>query len=257
MNENSKNKNLLIVLIFIATAILIAVGATFAYFSATVSSNENAISMTSAEFSLELDDDISLIKGNIIPSEERFVDIAAKRVDSNGFIKPYEENGELVTEGTTCIDDNLNEICSIYTFTLTNRATDTDLPLYITLNPTMNNFENLYFKILDENLNEVMSKTHLVDDRPYTLDENDNKVYDPNDRISPVVLTDINTTLPRATDASHPSTVTYSIVMWIDENFHNQNETDSGKIFASTLVATVSGANGNGITGVISAAGND
>lgn len=257
MNENSKNKNLLIVLIFIATAILIAVGATFAYFSATVSSNENAISMTSAEFSLELDDDISLIKGNLIPSEERYVDIAAKRVDANGFIKPYEENGELVTEGTTCIDDNLNEICSIYTFTLINRMTDTDIPLYITLNPTMNNFENLYFKILDENLNEVMSKTHLVDDRPYELDENENKVYDPDSRISPVVLTDINTTLPRATDSEHPSSVTYSIVMWIDENHRNQNDTDSGKIFASTLVAMASGANGSGITGVISAAGND
>ncbi len=256
MNENN-NRGVLVILIFVATVILVAIGATFAYFSASISSNVNAVSLTSAEFSLELVDDTSLIKGNLIPSEEQYVDIAIDRTDANGFLKPYEENGEMVTDGTTCIDDNLNEICSVYTFTLINRMTDTDIPLYITLNPSLNNFENLYFKVLDSSLNEVITKTHLVDDRPYTLDENDHKVYEPDSTISPVVLTNINTTLPRATDASTPSTVTYSIVMWIDENHRNQNDSDSGKIFASTLVATVSGASGSGITGMISAAGND
>lgn len=256
MNENN-NKNLLVILIFVATVILVAIGATFAYFSTSISSNVNAITATSAEFTLELEDDADLVKGNLIPSEERYVDIAVNRTDANGFLKPYEENGDLVTAGTTCIDDNLNEICSVYTFTIINRMTDTDLPLYITLNPVMNNFENLYFKVLDSSLNEVMSKTHLVDDRPYTLDANDNKVYDPDDRITPVVLDDINTTLSRAVDASTPSTVTYSIVMWIDENHHNQNASDGGKVFAATLMASVSGASGNGITGMISAAGND
>ena len=253
----NNNRKMLAILIFIAAAILIIVGATFAYFSVTASSNENAINMRSAEFALELEDDTSLIKGNLIPSEERYVDIAMKRVDANGFIKPHEENGVLVTAGSACIDDNFNEICSIYTFTLINRMTDMDVPLYVTLNPTMNNFENLYFKVLDDNLVEVISKTHLVDDRTYTLDANNNKVYDINATISPVVLSNINTTLPRAVDSEHPSSVTYSIVLWIDETHHNQNASDGGKIFASTLVASASGPGGSGITGVISSGGND
>lgn len=258
MDENKKKSTLLVFLILIAVVILITVGSTFAYFSVTISSNENAVSMKAAEFRIDFEDDISLIKGNVIPSEERFVDIAAKRVDANGFKKPYEDGeGHLISDGTVCIDDNLNEICSVYTFTLKNPMTDSEIPLYITLNPSMNNFENLYFKVLDSELNEVISKTHLVDDRPYTLDENDNKIYEANSVISPIVLTNINTTLPKATDSEHPSSVTYSIVLWIDETFENQNASDGGKIFAATLNARASGANGGGITGVISAAGTD
>ncbi len=256
MNENNDKKKLLVILIFIAAAILLVVGATFAYFSTTITSNENAISLRSTEIELGFEDDTSLIKRNVIPSEERFVDIAVNRTDANGFLKPYENNGNMVTAGTACIDDNLNEICSIYTFTIINNMTDTDIPLYITLNQNINEFENLYFKVLDSSLNEVIGKTHLVDDRPYTI-EGDTKVYDPDDRITPIVLTEINTTLARAVDSSHPSTVTYSIVMWVDENFQEQNATDGGKVFASTLHAIASGANGQGITGVISAAGND
>lgn len=257
MSESKNKKILLFIILLFAAAILIAAGSTFAYFSSSISSNENAISMKAAEFHLDFSDDTSLIKGNVIPSEERFVDLAAKRVDENGFIKPYEENGEIVTSNTACIDDNLNEICSIYTFTLSNSMTDSDLPLYITLDTTMNNFENLYFKILDSNLDEVMSKTHLVDDRHYTLDENNQKVYDANATISPVVLSDINTTLPRAVDSEHPSSVTYSIVIWIDETFENQTEADSGKIFTATLNASVSGSSSGRITGIILAAGTE
>ena len=257
MDGNKKKKALLVFIIFLAMAILVAAGSTFAYFSITVSSNTNAISFRSAEFSLNLTDDTSLIKTHIIPSLEEYVDIASTRADANGFIKPYEDNEEnLVTAGTACIDDNLNEICSIYTFTLSNPMTDAEIPLYITLNPSVNTFENLYFKVLDESLNEVIEKTHLVDDRQYTV-ENGERVYDANSTISPVVLTNINTTLAAAVDSETPTSVTYSIVMWIDENGQNQNSTDGGKMFAATLVARASGANGGGITGIISAAGTE
>lgn len=257
-DKTRKNKTILILLIFVATIILVAVGSSFAYFSTMAESAPNAVNVRAAEFSLGLEDDTTLVKSNIIPSIEAYVDIASKRTDANGFLKPYDDgNGHTVTAGTTCIDDNLNEICSVYTFTLINELTGTDIPLYITLNPSVNTFENLYFKVLDSSLNEVISKTHLVDDRPYTLDENDNKVYENGSTISPVVLTNINTTLSRAVDSTHPSTVTYSIVMWVDETNTNQNDSDSGKLFTSTLRATVSGANGGGITGVIAAAGTD
>ena len=248
--SETKRSVTLIGLIVVAALILIVIGSTFAYFSISLTSDENAISLRAAEFSIELDDDTSLIKSQLIPSIEEYVDRASTRVDGSGnFLKPYEDQqtGELVKEGTTCIDDNTNEICSIYTFTIINRMTDYDLPLYITLNPSVNTFANLYFKVLDENLDEVISATHLVDDREITGEST----------ISPVVLTNINTTLAKATDNQTPSTVTYHIVIWIMENDENQTETDSGKLFAATLKAQASGANGRGITGVISASGTD
>ena len=268
--DAKKRKLLLFALIAIAMIILIGVGATFAYFNATISSNENAVSVTAAEFKIDLEDDISLIKSNVIPSIEEYVDIASKRVDSDGnFLKPYEnEDGKTITDGTVCIDDNLNEICSVYTFTVINSMTDNDLPLYMTLNPSINTFENLYFKVLDDDLNEVISATRLIDDRyeidsetgGYLKDDNGNLIKKANfDELtaSPVVLTNINKTLVKAQDENTPSTVTYSIVIWIMETGKEQNETDAGKVFASTLHINASGANGKGITGMISAAGEE
>ena len=257
--SESKNKLILFGLIVIAAIILIVVGSTFAYFSVSISSNENAVVARAAEFSLGLDDDISLIKNHIIPSEEQYVDIAVNRVQNGEFIKPYtdENTGQLVTANTVCIDDNLNEICSVYTFTIINEMTDMDIPLYVTLNTSVNTFENLYYKVLDSELNEVIHATPIVDDREYTLDGQGNKVYEAGSTISPTVLEGINNTLNRATDSETPSTVTYSLVMWIMENHQNQNATDGGKMFATTLNVKASGSNGNGITGVIAAAGTE
>jgi hypothetical protein len=119
--DKKKKKFLLLTLIVIATAILISVGSTFAYFTAMVGSPDNAVSLTAAVFQIDLEDDISLIKSQVIPSQERYVDLAINRLDENGeFIKPYEEDGKMVRDYTACIDDNENEICSIYTFTVIN-----------------------------------------------------------------------------------------------------------------------------------------
>ena len=133
--DRRKNKQLFTLIIVIATIILIAVGSTFAYFTATISSEENAVSFGAAVFTMDLEDDTSLLKTQLIPSAEKYVDASTiQRLDENGeFIKPYRENEQFVYEETACIDDNLNEICSIYSFTVINTMTDMDLPLYITL----------------------------------------------------------------------------------------------------------------------------
>lgn len=275
--DNKKKKQLFILIIAIATIILIAVGSTFAYFSATTSSEENAVSMTAAVYRLDLIDDTSLIKSQVIPSKEKYVDLAINRLDENGnFIKPYEENGKTVTDQTTCIDDNLNEICSIYTFTVQNPMTDMELPLYVTLNPIVNTFTNMKYKVIEvvhteENgyqINELMPGTWLVDDRyeidsttgGYIKDALGNKIEKPNFAeltISSIHLSGINTTLPKTVDTNNPSSATYSIVMWVDEIESDQTTQDSGQIFAGGIVVNASGSDGQGITGVFSAGGVD
>lgn len=274
--SDKKKKTILAGLVFFAITILLIVGSTFAYFTATVSSNENAISVGAATFVIGLTDDTDLVKNNLIPSIEEYVDITSARTVGDDFAKPYEEDDKIITDGTACIDDNLNEICSIYTFTVTNSMLDNDLPLYITLRPNLNTFENLYMKILDSNKNVVPnSKVQLIDDRyetetvegkiKYVKDTDGNRVKKDNFdelTISPVVLTSINNTLPRATknpdtEEVIPTSVTYSIVMWIMETGYKQNDEDGNKMFASTLNVNASGSDGKGITGIISAAGNE
>lgn len=265
--DNKKKKNIFSLLVAIAIIILIAIGSTFAYFSAMVSSEENAVNLGAAVYKIDLIEDTSLIKTRVIPSAEKYVDMAINRLDDEGnFIKPYEEDGKTVKDYTVCIDDNLNEICSLYTFTIQNPMTEMDLPIYVTLNPAVNTFENLYYKVIervyDEEsnkyvVNEVIGKTHLIDDREYTIDSNGNRVYTDNAKITPAVLDGLSMTLPKASSKDNPTQVTYSIVLWVDETNSNQTGADSGKIYAGTLYVNASGTDGNGISGVFSAGGVD
>lgn len=277
--NNKKKKTLFGIIIVIALIILIGIGSTFAYFSTSITS-KNSINASAAEFEIDLEEDGSLIKLNVIPSIEEYVDIASKRVDTEGnFLKPYKESEgseELITEGTVCIDDNLNEICSLYTFTVKNPNTETDLPLYITLTPNINTFENLYFKVLDSDLNEVIGATQIMDNRYVTYtytNQKTNQEYlkyqkdqitgewvkkEKFDELSvePIVLTNINKTLAKATNETTPSEVTYHIVIWIMERHEDQTNEDSGKIFGSQLTVST-GPEGTGITGIFSSAGTE
>lgn len=252
---NQKKKKLIFTLIvIIASIILLAVGSTFAYFSATIASEEGAVSFGAAVFTMDLEDDISLIKTKLIPSAEKYVDASTiKRLDENGnFVKPSRINDEFVYAETACIDDNLNEICSIYTFTVINSMTEMELPLYVTLIPTINTFENLHIKVVDEEKNVLMEKT------PVKTEE----LTDSNDENKNIVALKGIKTLPAATkdNASGeiiPTKATYSIIMWIDETGKNQTEQDSGQIFAGKINIMASGEDGGGITGVFSAGGTE
>lgn len=274
---NKNKKQLLVAIIYIATLVVTAVGATFAYFSAMTKSEENAVSMTAAVYKLSLEDDTSLIKAQIIPSKEKYVNLAINRLDESGnFLKPYEENGKTITEDTVCIDDNLNEICSVYTFTVINPMTEMELPIRLILKPTVNTFTNMKYKVIKivetedsgYQVTELTPARWLVDDR-YEIDEETggyakdifgNKVEKANFaelEVSTITVEGLNETLPKATNADTPSKATYSIVMWVEEIDVDQTTQDSGQIFAGGIIIETAGTDGNGITGVFTAGGVD
>lgn len=275
--DNKKKKQLLVAIIYVATLIVTVIGSTFAYFSAMTKSEENAVGLTAAVYKLELTDDTSLIKAQIIPSAEKYVDLAINRLDQNGnYIKPYEENGEKIIDKTVCIDDNLNEICSVYTFTVINPMTDMELPIKLILKPTVNTFTNMKYKVVKVvnvegsgyQVVELTDAKWLVDDRyeidsatgGYAKDEFGNKVEKANFSelpVSTIPVEGLNETLPKAVNATTPSTATYSIVMWVEEINEDQTNQDSGQIFAGGIIIEAGGANGNGISGVFTAGGVD
>ena len=274
--DNKKKKQVFLLIVAIAVIILIGVGSTFAYFSANVASEEGAVDVGAAVFEIALKDDTSLTKANIIPSKEKYVNLAIDRLDENGqFIRPYKEDNKTITDKTVCIDDNLNEICSLYTFTVQNPMTDMELPLYVTLVPSVNTFTNLKFKIIEilhneetgYYVNEVVGGKWLVDTRyfvddvtdAYIKDEEGNKVPKPNfDELTsqPLEVKDMLKMLPKAKDQNTPSESTFTLVLWVDEIDQNQTKQDGGQMFAGGIVVSVGGG-GNGITGVFSAGGVD
>ena len=274
--DNKKKKTLFLLIVAIAFIILIAVGSTFAYFSANVASEEGAVDVGAAVFSIALKDDSSLTKSNIIPSKEKYVNLAIDRLDENGeFIRPYKEGNQTITDKTVCIDDNLNEICSLYTFTVENPMTEMELPLYVSIIPSVNTFTNLKFKIIEilhneetgYYVNEVVGGTWLVDSRyfvddatgAYIKDENGDRVPKPNfDELTskPLEIKDMLKMLPKAIDDKTPSETTFTLVLWVDEIDQNQTTQDSGQMFAGGIMVSVGGG-GTGITGVFSAGGVD
>lgn len=229
----NNKKTALIFVVIVAMVILIISGATFAWFSALISSENNAVNLSSATLDISLVEDLSLIKGRVIPSAEEYVDIASKYRN---------ESGE-IDKNKYCIDDNGYEICSVYKFTVINNSLDNPVPLYFTLKPNINNFTYLYFKVLDSDFNEVMGKTHLDNIEGKTEEE-----------INSIVLTPLNKVLEASTSITDPSFVTYYIVMWVDEINENQTEIDSGRTFASTLFVEA-GTDGKGVTGMMVANG--
>ena len=245
----------------IVTALFITVGSTFAYFSATISSNNGVVSGTAAEFKIDLVDDTSLLKTNLIPSEEIYVDYATiNRVDENGnYKKPYkDENGKTILDETACIDDNLNEISSIYTFTIQNPNLEYELPASVSIIPSVNTFQNLYVKVLDQEQNVVTQKTHLVDDRDYTLDKDGNKQFVDGSKMSTIELEGLEANLPKATKENGtiiPSEATFSIVIWIDEIGRDQSDEDSLQLFAGGIRVESKDGKGQGVTAVFTAGG--
>ena len=275
--NNDKKRSLFTTIIYVANIVVVAIGSTFAYFSVMVESETNAVSMEAAEFKLEIIEDVSLIKTQVIPSAERVVNLSLNRFDETGdFLHPYKSGGELVTDKTVCVDDNLNEICSVYTFTLINPMTEADLPVQITIIPSVHTFTNMKYKVVKKVTGEdgklviedVNESNWLVDDRyerdletgGYLKDRFGHKIKKENFAeltTSDIIIPNVDEVVPKAKDKNNPGKITLSIVLWVEEIHQDQTEQDSGQVFAGKIVVDSMNTTGNGITGVFTAGGVD
>ena len=146
MNDNKK-RDIFYGVVAIATLIVALVGATLAYFSISVSSNEGAVNAQAAVVSIEYQDgqQVSIQATELIPSAFEYVKTSYETyVKDSAVIDP--EN--LETESPKCIDSNSRQICSTYRFSIGN---DTGKALTATLNAEHNGFQtqSLSFGVYD------------------------------------------------------------------------------------------------------------
>ena len=134
MNNNNNGKGIFYGVIGVATLVVAIIGATFAYFAASTNSADNAVSAASSAVSdlrlTEVDDGI---KSNLIP------------IDA---VDKYKAKFPAVVGLTadSCKDDNHNNICSTYQFTVTNPNAQSQ-QVYFYLEPKSNTFTNLHYAI--------------------------------------------------------------------------------------------------------------
>ena len=150
--ENRKGSGIFLGVVSVATLVVAIIGATFAYFSASVSSNEGAISATAYEFDVKVTEIKMIQPGN---------------VDNLGGIIPMNVNTQVDGKGMLlyalndaaqkCVDSNNYQVCALYEATLSNGGSQA-VTLNLTVKTNTNEagsggeaFSDLTFQALTEN----------------------------------------------------------------------------------------------------------
>lgn len=277
--ENRRGNEIFLGVIGVATLLVAIIGATFAYFSASAQSGNEAITTESAELALGYDDDPSELSTDLIPAADNLALFAGTNADwiaKNEFTYT-DEDGETQTYNGKglCKDDYNNDICGIYTFTIGNPNYNTAMDIQAYITSTKNEFSNIYFAIYDEENTQVVAPTIFPETgETYGDDEGETalagltqKLYgsakDVGEDGNPIASFDpLKPTTYTRVDANG-NTIdedvkiaanrrTYKMVIWVHEMGTDQTDDDSGKILtASIRIETTAG---EGVTGVIAAA---
>lgn len=144
INEN-KGRGLFYGVIAIATFIIMAVGATFAYFTATTQSMNSSVQTGSTTLELQYTSyGEAWMKDDLIPADTMVVEYSVENQDDTKISSEAGEDGVYPTNGnnTLCKDDYGNSICSVYVFQVTNSANS---PQSVSMNVVseVNTFGNL------------------------------------------------------------------------------------------------------------------
>ncbi len=191
--SKKNNRGLFYGVIAISTFIIMAVGATFAYFAATANSGNNSIQTSSSSLSLTLfsyetawkKDDLIPVDTNVLKysfekqddttikvekkecfnSEDESVDCEDESVDESKTKITYASD----KNNTICVDDYGNNICSVYVFQIVN---DNPSPqtMSFSIVSEVNTFSNLMAAVYEVNVS---------DEETYNSDSNNNKTGDP------------------------------------------------------------------------------
>lgn len=234
--ENKKGSGIFLGVVSVATLVVAIIGATFAYFSASVSSNEGAIGATAYEF------DVKVTNIKMIQPEN---------VDSLGGIIPMNVNTQVSGKGMLlyalndatkkCVDTNNYQVCALYEATLSNGGSK-DVTLNLAVKTDTNEagsggevFSDLTFQALTEN-----TGTYSLDGAAETLMKVAGQSVD---------IKNVSVTVPaKTTDYKH------YFVVYLNEPRNNEDTDEKdqskqmGAKYTGSLVYTTS-QGGNRLTG--------
>ena len=138
LKNELKGRGLFYGVIAVATFIIMAVGATFAYFTATTNSANTSVQTGSTTLQLHyISYETAWMRDDLIPAATEVVAYSFEKQNDTTLNETYGENGNLL-----CKDDYGNSICSVYVFQVKNTAAS---PQSVSLNVVseLNEFANL------------------------------------------------------------------------------------------------------------------
>lgn len=121
--ENSKGRGIFLGVVSVATLIVAIIGATFAWFSASVGSGENDVNLTAYQF------DAKLTVERVFPTAEnaskKIIPFVPDEVLSAGDANKTNNMNYALNEATDkCVDSSGYLVCSLYKITVTNNGSD-------------------------------------------------------------------------------------------------------------------------------------
>ena len=156
-NNDKKGRGSFYGILAIAIFIVMAVGATYAFFTATARSGDSSVSTRSATVSLEyISYGSAWSNDDLIPAPVNAVEYSVEFQNDT-----TEPSGKTNLNNTLCKDDDGNSICSIYEFQVRNPE-NSDQNINLNLITNSNGFENLYVMAYDlevESANETTYNT--------------------------------------------------------------------------------------------------
>lgn len=121
--ENSKGRGIFLGVVSVATLIVAIIGATFAWFSASVGSGENDVNLTAYQF------DAKLTVERVFPTTEnaskKIIPFVPDKVLNEGLENETNNMNYALNEATNkCVDSSGYLVCSLYKITVTNNGSD-------------------------------------------------------------------------------------------------------------------------------------
>ena len=121
--ENSKGRGIFLGVVSVATLIVAIIGATFAWFSASVGSGENDVNLTAYQF------DARLTVERVFPTAEnaskKIIPFVPDKVLREGQENKTNNMNYALNEATNkCVDSSGYLVCSLYKITVTNNGSD-------------------------------------------------------------------------------------------------------------------------------------
>lgn len=242
--ENSKGRGIFLGVVSVATLIVAIIGATFAWFSASVGSGENDVNLTAYQF------DADLTVERVFPTAEnaskKIIPFVPDKVLREGQGDQTNNMNYALNEATNkCVDSSGYLVCSLYKITVTNNGSDAiELDGSVT---TMETTPTETGTTLTAN-GDLKAQIISYADGKYTYTHNLSKALAlPNTGESGKLIMDKATLTVGATPAAN--TAELYVLVWLNDSTENQSSMMGASYKGQFIFSAVGMGAGNQLTG--------
>ena len=243
--ENSKGRGIFLGVVSVATLIVAIIGATFAWFSASVGSGENDVNLTAYQF------DADLTVERVFPTAEnaskKIIPFVPDKVLREGQENETNNMNYALNEATNkCVDSSGYLVCSLYKITVTNNGSDA-----IELDGTVTTIETTPTKTGTTLTANGDLKAQIISyaDGKYTYTHNLSKALALPNTVngSGKLIMDPATLTVGATPAAN--TAELYVLVWLNDSTENQSSMMGASYKGQFIFSAVGMGAGNRLTG--------